>query len=207
MSKIQANQIQHTQNGAAVFTLPTSDGSTGQVMKTDGSGALSFVAQPAAGITEADQWRVTSNFTMGTTAANITSNWERNDTTAFQKIGTGMSVDSSTGRFTFPSTGIYLISAFWQGQRATGNTYSGTVYMYGTTNNFSSNFSLMESWAGSGTNYELNNAYMSCIFDVEDTSTHKCFVGYYDYHHGSMVFYGNTNTNYNAFTFIKLGDT
>ena len=48
MSKIQANQIQHTQNGAAIFTLPTSDGSTGQFMKTDGSGALSFAATPEA---------------------------------------------------------------------------------------------------------------------------------------------------------------
>lgn len=42
MSKIQANQIQHTQNGAAVFTLPTSDGSSGQVLKTNASGVLSF---------------------------------------------------------------------------------------------------------------------------------------------------------------------
>ena len=42
MSKIQTNQIQHTANGAAVFTLPQTDGSTGQFIKTDGSGALSF---------------------------------------------------------------------------------------------------------------------------------------------------------------------
>lgn len=42
MSKIQANTIQHTANGAAVFTLPQTDGSSGQYMKTDGSGALSF---------------------------------------------------------------------------------------------------------------------------------------------------------------------
>ena len=42
MSKIQANQIQHTQNGAAVFTLPTSDGSAGQVLTTNGSGVLSW---------------------------------------------------------------------------------------------------------------------------------------------------------------------
>ena len=48
MSKIQANQIQHTQNGAAVFTLPTSDGSASQFIKTDGSGALSFAAIPEA---------------------------------------------------------------------------------------------------------------------------------------------------------------
>ena len=42
MSKIQANQIQHTQNGAAVFTLPTSEGSAGQVLTTNGSGVLSW---------------------------------------------------------------------------------------------------------------------------------------------------------------------
>ena len=44
MSKIQTNQIQHTQNGAAVFTLPTSDGSSGQFLKTNASGALSFAS-------------------------------------------------------------------------------------------------------------------------------------------------------------------
>jgi len=42
MSKIQANQIQHTQNGAAVFTLPSSDGTSGQFLKTNASGTLSF---------------------------------------------------------------------------------------------------------------------------------------------------------------------
>ena len=49
MSKIIANSIQHTQNGAAVFTLPTSDGSANQLLKTDGSGALSFVDSAVGG--------------------------------------------------------------------------------------------------------------------------------------------------------------
>ena len=44
MSKIQTNTIQHTANGAAVFTLPTSDGSSGQFLKTNASGALSFAS-------------------------------------------------------------------------------------------------------------------------------------------------------------------
>jgi|TARA_A100001391_G_scaffold199039_1_gene181490 hypothetical protein len=44
MSKIQTNTIQHTANGAAVFTLPTADGTNGQVLKTNGSGTLSFGA-------------------------------------------------------------------------------------------------------------------------------------------------------------------
>ena len=44
MSKIQTNQIQHTANGAAVYTLPQSDGSAGQVLTTDGSGNLSWAS-------------------------------------------------------------------------------------------------------------------------------------------------------------------
>ena len=44
MSKIQTNTIQHTANGAAVYTLPQTDGSAGQVLKTDGSGNLSWVS-------------------------------------------------------------------------------------------------------------------------------------------------------------------
>ena len=42
MSKIQTNKLQHTGTGAAEFTLPQTDGSAGQVLKTDGSGNLSW---------------------------------------------------------------------------------------------------------------------------------------------------------------------
>ena len=180
-------------------------GITGIMTASNFIGSGAGLTGLTAGITDADQWRVTSNFSMATTAANITTNWERVDN-RFEKIGNGMSVDGN-GRFTFPSAGIYLVSCWWHGQRATGATYSGTVYMHGTSNNFSSSTLMMDSFIGSGVNHQVNNAYMSCIFDVQDTSTHKCFFGYYDYHHGSMVFYGNSDTCYNAFTFIKLGDT
>ena len=49
MSKIIANQIQHTATGAAAFTLPSSDGSANQLLKTNGSGVLSFVDSAAGG--------------------------------------------------------------------------------------------------------------------------------------------------------------
>jgi len=52
MSTIKTNQIQHTANGAVPFTLPGSDGSAGQFMKTDGSGALSFGSVSAPVIKE-----------------------------------------------------------------------------------------------------------------------------------------------------------
>ena len=44
MSKLQTNQQQHTANGAAVYTLPQTDGSAGQVLTTDGSGNLSWAS-------------------------------------------------------------------------------------------------------------------------------------------------------------------
>ena len=43
MSTIKTNQLAHTANGAAVYTLPQTDGSAGQVLRTDGSGNLSWV--------------------------------------------------------------------------------------------------------------------------------------------------------------------
>ena len=52
MSTIKTNQIQHTANGAVPFTLPGSDGSAGQFMKTDGSGTLSFGSVTAPVIKE-----------------------------------------------------------------------------------------------------------------------------------------------------------
>src|SRR6056300_24241 len=58
----------------------------------------------SAGITEADQWRLTAN--LGTNG-DITSNLERVDTTGFGYLGTGMT--ESSGVFSFPSTGIYKI--------------------------------------------------------------------------------------------------
>ncbi len=42
MSTIKTNQLAHTANGASVYTLPQTDGSANEVIKTDGSGNLSF---------------------------------------------------------------------------------------------------------------------------------------------------------------------
>jgi len=46
MSTIKTNQLAHTANGAATYTLPQTDGSSGQVLQTNGSGALSWVTLP-----------------------------------------------------------------------------------------------------------------------------------------------------------------
>ena len=39
---VKTNQVAHTADGASVFTLPQTDGSANHVLKTNGSGTLSF---------------------------------------------------------------------------------------------------------------------------------------------------------------------
>ena len=82
-------------------------------------GASGDTLQAASGVTNnlgismADQWRLTTSFTGD--AGPISSNLERNDSSGFAKIGTGMT--ESSGTFSFPSTGIYKLDYFLQIQR------------------------------------------------------------------------------------------
>ena len=66
-------------SGALSFSslkLPSSDGSSGQAIVTNGSNTLSFATVATTnGITMADQWRVTSSFTLPGAVSLINSNW------------------------------------------------------------------------------------------------------------------------------------
>tara|TARA_R100000329_G_scaffold150256_1_gene142686 strand:+ start:159 stop:782 length:624 start_codon:yes stop_codon:yes gene_type:complete len=160
------------------------------------------------GITEADQWRVTSDFGMNSQyAATITANWERNDTT-FEKIGTGMSVNSSNGHWTFPSTGKWLIQVHWTGERSSGQSYWGIHYCYGMTDGVQSNgFEIMQSYVGIAGNNGRNTAFMQAMFDVQNTSGYKLLFGYYDNINQTTTYKGSSTTNKNSYTFLKLGET
>ena len=92
----------NTISGLAVGGLPNG------IVDTDMLAAAAVTAAKssgsAKGITEFDMWRVTSDFTQQNDF--ITSNWERADTD-FAKIGTGLT--ESSGVFTFPSTGLWMV--------------------------------------------------------------------------------------------------
>ena len=207
MSKIQANQIQHTQNGAAVFTLPTSDGSANQVIKTDGSGALSFVTSTdTVGLQQIDQWYVTSDF--AGTVDPIQNNLAR-FTNGGSYLGSGMTV--SSGIWTFPTTGFWLILFTARSSRVDAghqSRYQFVKIAATTDNNFSSTdetLALGETgfYDNYSANYRYNGAYCSAIFDVTNTSTHK------------VKFETNVEDNSNNgvswgsmwMQFIKIGET
>ena len=98
-----------------VLKLPADTGSAGQVLRVKSANHSATNAElewaadaDSVGLADADQWRVTSNFSSADTI--ITSNWERVDARGSAgPVGTGFSPPSS-GVFTFPSTGYWLVT-------------------------------------------------------------------------------------------------
>ena len=155
------------------------------------------------GITEADQWRLTTTFTGG--ADPIASNLERVDTTGFDKLGTGMS--ESSGIFTFPSTGIWIVRYSLETYYTGENRY-GSAKILVTTNN-SSYAVIAKNDQGiavsSGTNVYANSITETLI-DCTDTSNVKVKFSVAN-EDGSTSNMGDTDTTYTGMMFIRLGDT
>jgi len=144
-------------SGSVVLQAPAVAGST-------------TLTLPATSMTvfapEVDQWRVTSDSSGFTTEVDLTANINR-----YEKVGTGMT--QSSGIFTFPSTGYWLISAVLRFQ-ANG---AATVYTY-CRYNFSTNSG--SSWSSGPTpitNMYTNGVYASCtashLLQVTNASTYR----------------------------------
>ena len=186
------------------FKLPQSDGSAGQVLKTDGNGNLSWVSLPASGLQMADQWRRTATLNTNGAENFITTDWNRVSGGGLGTLGTGMS--ESGGIFTFPSTGIYLVT--WQAYAETSTTSGvNAVNIYITTDNntytnrASSLFSMEYDYSG----YIYGNGHVSAMIDVTNVSNVK--VKFRVYSAGNVAWDISSAENRNCATFLRLGDT
>ena len=185
------------------FKLPGADGTSGQAMVTNGSGALSFAN---AGILVADQWRITGGFTLGGAVSTLASNWERVDTTGRGILGGAMT--ESSGVFTFPQTGIYLIEFVCGMSTTSAQRYMGHRIQTTTNNSSYAHASDVLNHCG------LTNSFgafvqttSSVIFDVTDTSQCKVRFAGVAITPGDTSVLGDTNRNGTHATFIRLGDT
>ena len=161
-----------------------------------GDGAWSSIS---AGITEADQWRITADRS-GT--SDITANWERNDTD-FSLIGTGMT--QSSGIFTFPATGIYLVTINATGVNSSSSQYT-QIAISATTNNSTYNV-ISRVYSGFGFANHFRGWYANTIFDVTSTTNCKVKFSVEQNESGTLTLQGDTSSNRTYATFIKLGDT
>ena len=163
----------------------------------------------AGGLSEADQWRLNTSLSVGSsTDITITANLERVDTAPQGYLGTGMS--ESSGIFTFPSTGIWLVQSDFQFSMDNATNRYLQTFIIGTTDNFSTQTKLTETTGStiaiSGGNYV--NVFGQTIIDCTNTTTHKVkFAFNMASTGGSPVVYGSSTSNRTYFTFTKLGDT
>ena len=150
------------------------------------------------GITEADQWRITANITSDQSP--ISSNLERNDSTGYGRIGTG--ITESSGIFSFGSTGIYKVSYTLVCYPTTNDDIFG--YIQVTTDN--SSYTNVAEVALSRDGNGITTGSTAALVDVTNTSNVKVKFAVEDITGGSTV-RGDSARNQTFFEFIRLGDT
>ena len=184
--------------------LPATVGTAGQVLQTDGNGNLSWVDQPASGVTEVDNWRQTAN--ADTAGADLTSGWERADGTLQNKLGTGMS--ESSGIFTFPSTGFWRVDFHLEWRKSNDAIRYGQGIIMATANNGGAWTYLTYSSAhlGSDDNSTAYTMSHACTFlDITDTSNHKVKFNVSVSETINML--GNSDSDRTHALFTKLAET
>jgi len=190
----------HSAGASYTLVFPTTDGNNEEFLQTDGSGNLTWAAA-GGGITMAQQWRLTSDLTGN--ADPISSNLEIVDTDGYGGIGSNMS--ESSGVFSFPSTGIYLIHFHILQYVVSGGDYCQGIIQTTTDNSsYSSAADARTNSSSSGTAF--NSAFTSFIFDVTNTSTHKVSFRVVQANTSNKIS-GNSSSNLTHMTFIRLGDT
>ena len=193
MSELNVNTITEytTNNGVTI------DG----VLIKDGAIASSYISGlSAGGLTQADNWRLTTSVSSNT---NPVTNWERGDNTLQGSyVGTGMT--ESSGIWTFPATGIYLVNLFASLVHITSGAICN-MSIYATNDGGSTYSSLPIAEIATKGSDEYATQAISTFVDITNTSLCKIKVAVAFGGSGQLA--GNTNSNSTTLTFLKLGET
>ena len=167
-----------------------------------------WVAPASGGITECDQWRLTSETAIASGFSVFTANWERTDSTGFLKIGTGLT--ESSGVFSFPSTGFYFLEFVLDLTNRTGGTNRTLGYIRNelqvTINNSSyDSVTLTDASFDDSGNEWSNSCYSSYLFDVTNTTNCKFKAGVTAA--DACAALGSTDYNRTYITATRLADT
>ena len=196
---ITINGSTNTLTGVAVGGLP--DGIVDTDMLAANAVTVAKATGSVKGITEFDHWYLTTSVTSDQT---ITSNIIRNDRngmTPDERIGTGMS--QSSGIFTFPSTGKYIVLALIS---FVINGSDSVVLDTMVTVNNSSYTAHARATDGSGSGTRTGAGSSLAFIDVTDTSQVKVRFDAGSIASGSSVI-GTSTYISTGFIFAKLGDT
>ena len=186
-------------------TIPVTKGGTGLTSGTSGQ-FLKFtgtttVASAASGINQFDVWGLSSTNTVSSGEQTLTG-WGR--LTSRSRGTEGSAMTESSGVFTFPVTGKYLIMGNFYFDGYTSTHYRGIQLK----NN--SNQVLQVSYThGQGSNPSWHHGCVSLntILDVTDTTHDNCKVKFMPNSGGATTWAGSSDDGQATMLFIKLADT
>jgi hypothetical protein len=191
-------------NNDRTLTLPDE---TGTIL-TSGTPLSSFPSGFANGITQADIWRLTTDKSLSAgSSSDITANLERSDDVTRGLIGSGMS--ESSGIFTFPETGIYLVTATGVFLRDSNGSRFISLDMLVSSNSGSNYDTVANARSGitkastSTENFGAGTA--SALVDVTNASTFR--IKFSAFSTEASTVSGESNGNLTHFVFIRIGDT
>ena len=179
------------------------DGGGGTNRRCDMSRVKTYIGAGPAIV--ASQWRLTTSFDGD--ADPIASNLEVNDSTGYGSLGSAMS--ESSGIFTFPSTGIWLVR-FHGALQTSGNTVGRAAYNIEVTTD-NSTYTEVTNPAVFGATTSDANGYMGVssetIIDVTNTTNVKVQFTVNQVTNDNNATQGSSSANLTSMLFIRLGDT
>ena len=187
-------------------TIPVANGGTGLASGTTGqflkfTGSTTLASAAAGGITGIDTWGLSSSASQSSGGVTISSNWARRTTHSSSNLGTAMS--ESSGVFTFPSTGHWLILGGFYFDGNSSTHYRGIIMKNNAGTEITSAYG-----HGQGSNPSWHHDAVSVHFnmDVTDTTANTNKIYFQTNAGGSCTVAGGSNGQ-SYVSFIRLGDT
>jgi|TARA_E500000305_G_C3944964_1_gene199348 hypothetical protein len=176
---------------------------TGALPIANGGTALTTGFVNGGGLTVADQWYLSSS--LDTSSSFVTANLSQNTGNGRGSLGTAMS--QSSGIFTFPSTGFYLVIFNACIESSSDDSRYISCEIFVTTDN--SSYNAIQRNSGNITNQSDardTNAPVFAIVDVTDTSNVKVK---FNFAAESTVGLAGASgvQRKTTFSFLRLGDT
>ena len=175
------------------------------VVPPDDSVTEAKLASAVGVLTEYDMWRLTADTSFSNNDV-IKTPVSRVDTDGFEKIGTGMSLDSSTGYWTFPSTGFYEFGFGFTGTRTDGATSDIGIQIRTSTDGGSNWSATVSAKNDISSSNRIAGGYGAFMMKITDTSTHLAQFRFQTGASTGTQLVGSSATNNTYFFFKKIKD-
>lgn len=206
VSKIKVDEIEASQGSNITFNHTAkvdiiSEKTSAAGVTIDGllikDGAIPSIA---GGLTVADQYDITSNITSTQT---VITNWARPTGTLQGNLGSG--ITETSGIFSFPSTGYYLVNFYATLFITTGSPGYMQIKLFSTNDDFATEDTLWNIAVSTPSN-QAHMGEKSVILDITDVSNQKIKLTV-PVETGTCSIAGSTTETRSAIQFYKLGDT